>query len=80
MANLTIKNVPEPLVHRLKAQAVRHRRSLNLEVINCLETATGTAPVDPEALLAHIRAVRPKPRGLRLTEGLLTRMKASGRL
>lgn len=80
MANLTIKNVPEPLVRRLKARAVRNRRSLNLEVIHCLEATTGPVPVDPEALLAHIRAVRPKLRGLRLTDRMLSRMKAEGRM
>jgi len=49
MANLTIKNAPATLVRRLKRQAAVHRRSLNLEVIACLETATYAAPVDPEA-------------------------------
>ena len=34
MATLTIKNIPEPLVKRLKKQAAAHRRSLNFEVIS----------------------------------------------
>jgi plasmid stability protein len=37
MATLTVKNVPDALVRRLKQQAALHRRSLNLEVISCLE-------------------------------------------
>jgi len=58
MATLTIKNVPDPLVRRLKARATLHRRSLNREVIACLEALVQAAPVDPEALLARAREVR----------------------
>jgi antitoxin FitA len=57
MATLTIKNVPEPLVERLKVQAALHRRSLNAEIIVRLE-GVQTAPLDVEARLARIRAVR----------------------
>lgn len=79
MANLTIKNVPDPLVRRLKTQAALHRRSLNLEVIACLEASAGAVPVDPEALLARARAARRAPLRLRLTDQTLTRLKAHGR-
>ena len=79
MANLTIKNAPATLVRRLKRQAAVHRRSLNLEVIACLETATHAAPVDPEALLARARSVRRTPDGPRLTDARLARLKAVGR-
>lgn len=79
MATLTIKNVPEVLVRRLKVQAARHRRSLNLEVIHLLESATQAAPVDAEARLARIRAMRPALRGIRLDEGLLRQLKGAGR-
>jgi len=37
VATLTIKNIPEPLVKRLKQQAATHRRSLNFQVISYLE-------------------------------------------
>ena len=79
MATLTIKNIPELLVRRLKTQAARHRRSLNLEVIACLEATARAVPVDAEALLARARAVRRAPAGMRLTEAVLTRLKAAGR-
>src|SRR2546427_8540913 len=58
MATLTVKNVPQPLVRRLKARATLHRRSLNREVIACLEVLAQAAPVDAEALLARARGVR----------------------
>lgn len=79
MATLTIKNVPEVLVRRLKTQAASRRRSLNNEVIACLETLTQAVPLDPEALLARVRAVRRTPARLRLTDRSLNRLKAEGR-
>jgi antitoxin FitA len=79
VATLTVKNVPDPLVRRLKRQAALHRRSLNLEVIACLESATQAAPVDPETLLARVRSVRRAPVGLRLTDTALARLRAAGR-
>ena len=79
MATLTVKNIPQPVIDRLKQQAALHRRSLNLEVISCLEAAVEATPVDPEALLARVRALRVRPAGVRLTDRLLTRLKAAGR-
>ena len=79
MATLTIKNVPDPLVRRLKRRAVAHRRSLNLEVISCLETTVQATPVDVEALLARVRALRKAPAGGRVTDALLARLKSAGR-
>jgi antitoxin FitA len=78
MATLTIKNVPDGLVGRLKRRAVAHRRSLNLEVIACLEQVTQSVPLDPEAILARARAVRVQPR-IPVTDRLLARLKAEGR-
>jgi len=79
MATLTVKNIPQPVVDRLKHQAALHRRSLNQEVIACLEAMVQATPVNPEALLARIREVRVRPRGVRLTDRLLTRLKTAGR-
>lgn len=58
MANLTIKNIPPELHERLKERAARNHRSLNSEVIRTLERAVGAAPIDTDALLARVRAVR----------------------
>jgi plasmid stability protein len=79
MATLTIKNVPDKLVRRLKSQAALHRRSLNLEVIACLEAATGATAIDPDALLATARAIRPTPVGIRLTERVVEELINRGR-
>ncbi len=79
MATLTVKNIPQSVVDRLKQRATLHRRSLNLEVITCLEAAVEARPVDPDALLAKIRSLRAKPNKIRLTDRLLTQLKAAGR-
>lgn len=80
MPSLTIKNVPISILKRLKAQAISHRRSLNREVIACLEAITHSLPLDAEVLLARARAVRVKPSGgLRLTDRLLKQLKSQGR-
>jgi len=79
VATLTIKNIPEPLVKRLKQQAAAHRRSLNFEVISCLEQMTHSVPIDADALLAKARAVRRIPKGIRLNDRLLQDLKTAGR-
>jgi plasmid stability protein len=79
LANLTIKNVPAPVVRRLKVRATLHRRSLNLEVIACLEALVRPSPVDPDALLVRVREIRRAPARTRLTDRLLGRLKAAGR-
>lgn len=37
MPSLTIKNIPDPVYERLKERAKLNRRSINSEVIACLE-------------------------------------------
>ncbi len=58
MATLTIKKVPEKVYKRLKQSAAEHRRSMNSEVIACLERSLMSTPVDPEAFLARVREAR----------------------
>ena len=76
MATLIIKGVPNTLVRRLKRRAVLNRRSLNREVIACLESTAQAVPLNPEALLARARAVRRTPVGLRLTDRTINQLKA----
>ncbi|GJL54446.1 MAG: hypothetical protein NPIRA02_15780 [Nitrospirales bacterium] len=78
MATLTIKNIPEPLVRKLKNQAEVHRRSLNHEVIQCLEQAAGSVPLNPESLIARARIIRKSPT-TRLTDRTLQKLRTEGR-
>ncbi len=79
MASLTLKNVPLPLLRQLKAQAARHRRSLNHEVIVCLESLTQSVLVDVDSLLAKARQIRRIPKKTRLTDRTLSSLKVVGR-
>lgn len=47
MATLSIKNIPDPLLKRLKRQAATHHRSLSLEIIAYLEQVTHSVPSMP---------------------------------
>lgn len=58
MPTLTIKGLPDPIYERLKAQASAHRRSLNGEIIICLERAVGMTRFDPSEWLAKARTFR----------------------
>lgn len=79
MATLTIKNIPEPLVKRLKRQAAAQHRSLNFQVISYLEQMTQSVPIDADTLLARARAIRQVPKGITLTDRLLNELKVTGR-
>ena len=52
MASLTLKNVPDDLLDRLRAQARRERRSLNQEALYLLEQALGARPTRSQQVAA----------------------------
>ena len=79
MPSLTIKNVPEPLYNRLKEQARLHRRSLNSEVIACLETLLLPTAVDPDDYLARIDELQQRLDLTPPTDTFLADAKAEGR-
>lgn len=57
MTSLTIKNVPQEVLDRLRAVAVRNRRSVNQQAIQILDDATRAAPEDRAAAVrAEIEA------------------------
>jgi plasmid stability protein len=81
MATLTLKNLPDAVLERLRRQAARQNRSVNREAIVILETAVQPAtPVDAEARLAQIQRVRITPRGGPITAAYVARAKREGRL
>jgi plasmid stability protein len=78
MATVTVKDLPEKLHRQLKARALRHRRSLNSEIIEVLAAATTSRKVDPDSLLARATALRIRVGG-RLTDTDLTAFRQAGR-
>lgn len=80
MGTLTLKNVPQALIDRIKRQAERHRRSLNREAIHILENGAGSgAAASVEARLERIRAMRNRYNLPPLTEELVEEAKNEGR-
>jgi plasmid stability protein len=81
VATLTLKNLPDAVLERLRRQAERQHRSVNREAIVILEAAVQpAAPVDAEARLAQIHRARITPRGRPITAAYVTRAKREGRL
>lgn len=69
MATITVKNIPDELYEELKAVAQAHHRSINGEVIFCIEdTLRHRRREDVGALLAEIRAVRERNTRIYLTD------------
>lgn len=60
MPALTIKNIPDELYEHLRASAQAHRRSINSELIHCLEVSLMPAKTDALEVLAQARAIREK--------------------
>jgi plasmid stability protein len=58
MPALTIKNIPELLYQQLKNAAELHRRSINSEVIVCLEKTLGATKITPADRLNRIEQLR----------------------
>ena len=50
MASITLKNISEPLLERIKVHAARDKRSLNREILWLLEQAIMGSPRDPATI------------------------------
>lgn len=58
MPNLTIKNIPEKIYRRLKRVAEENHRSLNGQVIACLDETLAPPKVSVDEQLAQVRRLR----------------------
>ena len=65
--SITLKNIPEPIYWRIKLAAKRHHRSLNSEIIACLEQVLAPRAIDVEAHLERARRLRESWSGPPLT-------------
>ena len=79
MPSITLKNIPEKTYRQLKSAAKAHRRSINSEILTCVENSLQSSPIDPDVFLARIDALqrqRPLPR---LTDKILKAAKSEDR-
>ncbi len=79
MPTLTIKNIPDDLYERLKRRAEMNRRSMNSEVIVCIERAVCSGRLPPKVALARARALREKTARHPITDQEFTQAKAAER-
>jgi plasmid stability protein len=79
MPTITVKNIPPELYELLKSSAQAHRRSINSEIITCLENTLRSRRVEPDAFLARIDALQQRIPLPPLTDEILQRGKEYGR-
>jgi plasmid stability protein len=77
--NITLKRIPADLHKDIKASALRHRRSINSEIIAILEEGLGPRRRTAEDILASARAVREKMNDIWLDDKKIDRAKREGR-
>jgi len=78
--NITVKNIPPEIHKDLKESAVRHRRSLNGEIIALLEERLRPRKRSPKEMLAVSRALRKEMKGVWLRHEVIDQAKKEGRL
>ena len=67
MATVTVKNIPDDLYARLKAAAARNRRSINSEIIVCIEDRLAGRKIPAEQILERARNIRASAGPTRMT-------------
>ena len=60
MQAITVKNIPDDIHKLLKDIAKRNHRSLNNEIINCLENYVKVSKIDSASLLRKAEITRSK--------------------
>jgi plasmid stability protein len=80
MATVTVKNIPDELYERLKAIAEINRRSINSEIIVCIENAVTSRRINPDEVLENARRLRQLTAGHRISDEEFNQAKAEGRL
>ena len=79
MPSITVRDIPVDLYERLKASAETNRRSLNSEIIICIEKAIGSTVIDTEDVLRRARTLRELTSDYHLTDEALKEAKEGGR-
>ena len=78
MATITLKDIPVSLHRELKQRAKSHGRSLNREILRCLESCIYSRPLDVDQVLHDALEIREQVQGY-LTEQDLKKFKSKGR-
>jgi plasmid stability protein len=79
MPTITVKNIPADIYEKLKQSAETSHRSINSEIIACIERAVRSQPIDPELLLVIARKLRVKTASHPIGDLEFNQAKDSGR-
>ncbi len=79
MATLTVKNIPDELYDRLKSVAATNRRSINSEIIMCIEKTITSHRINLEEMLDDARRIRKLTSGYKISDEDFRRAKTEGR-
>lgn len=79
MATVTVKNIPDDLYARLKAEAARNRRSINSEMIVCIEENLMHRRLSAGDLIDRVRRIRAAIGPTQMTIEQLDSAKREGR-
>ena len=79
MATLTLKNIPDNLYNQLKEAARLHRRSINSEIIYCVERTISPHEIIVAEHLAMAKQLRAKTANYLLTDEDINKAKSEGR-
>jgi len=80
MRTITVKNIPDNLYQRLRQSATENRRSINSEILVCIErTVQSQRHESVNDILARARQLRQKTKGHVLTDRKFNEMKTAGR-
>lgn len=80
MKTITVKSIPDNLYERLKESARENRRSINSEIILCIERSVQSRKYeDINSVLARVRQLRSRTKAPLLTDNDFNKMKKAGR-
>jgi plasmid stability protein len=79
MATVTVKNIPDELYDRLKSIAEINRRSINSEIIMCIENTMISRPINVNEVLENARQLRQLTAGHMINDEEFNQAKADGR-
>jgi len=63
MPSITIKNIPDDVYDRIKQRATENRRSINSEIIECLDQITHSSQVNSDIVRYEARQLRESIKG-----------------
>jgi antitoxin FitA len=79
MATITVKNIPDDLYQKLKNTASSNHRSVNNEVINCIENMVRSRKINPYDFVNQIDRFYENIEAPFLTDEKLEEYKEAGR-